>query len=214
MGDYANNILPAMNNIHNAILSAGLQDQIKVSTSVRLDVLSNTSPPSNSVIAVSYIGPIVQFLANTGGPLLVNIYPYFSYAYSNGQVPLDFSLFTAPGTVVYDNGYEYQNLFDAMVDSLYYAMEKIGHSNVNVVVSESGWPSYGGVSTTVENAQIYNQNLISHVTDGTPKRPGSLETYIFAMFMENLKTGDEVERNFGLFYPDQSPVYSVNFINT
>ncbi|KAJ3691721.1 hypothetical protein LUZ61_020885 [Rhynchospora tenuis] len=211
MGENASNILPAMHNIHNAIASAGLQDQIKVSTSVRFDVLSETSPPSNAVFSSSHMGPVVQFLANTNGPLLVNIYPYFSYAYSNGEVPLDFALFTAPDTVVYDNEYQYKNLFDAMVDSVYYAMEKVGYSNVNIVVSESGWPSYGGVGTTMENAQIYNQNLINHSAYGTPKRPGNLETYIFAMFMENMKTGDEVERHFGLFYPDQSPVYTVNF---
>ncbi|KAM0833379.1 hypothetical protein ACQ4PT_064293 [Festuca glaucescens] len=54
--------------------------------------------------------------------------------------------------------------------------------------------------------QAYNQNLINDVGNGTPKRPGPLETYIFAMFNENLKEGDETEKHFGLFNgPDKSP---------
>ncbi|KAK9168837.1 hypothetical protein Syun_000977 [Stephania yunnanensis] len=42
----------------------------------------------------------------------------------------------------------------------------------------------------LENTQTYNQNLIKHVcgTFETPKRPGkSLETYLFALFNEDLK---------------------------
>ncbi|KAJ4802197.1 hypothetical protein LUZ62_014763 [Rhynchospora pubera] len=211
MGNDANNILGAMSNIWDAICSAGRCGQIKVSTSVRFDVLTNTYPPSNTVFGASHMGPIVNFLKNTGNPLLVNVYPYFSYAGNQDQIRLDYALFTASGTVVTDGQYQYNNLFDAMVDSVYYALEKAGGSSVGVVVSESGWPSAGGAATTVDNARTYNQNLINHVRNGTPKRPGNLETYIFAMFNENQKTGDETERHFGLFYPNQTSVYSINF---
>ncbi|KAJ3691725.1 hypothetical protein LUZ61_020889 [Rhynchospora tenuis] len=211
MGNDANNILGAMSKIWDAICSAGRCGQIKVSTAVRFDVLANTYPPSNTVFGASHMGPIVNFLKNTGNPLLVNVYPYFSYAGNQGQIRLDYALFTASGTVVTDGQYQYNNLFDAMVDSVYYALEKAGGSSVGVVVSESGWPSAGGAATTVDNARTYNQNLINHVRNGTPKRRGNLETYIFAMFNENQKTGDETERHFGLFYPNQSPVYSINF---
>ncbi|KAJ3705776.1 hypothetical protein LUZ61_009481 [Rhynchospora tenuis] len=211
LGDGADNILPAMSKIWNALCSAGRCGQIKISTAVRFDVLKNTYPPSNTEFSVSFMAPIVNFLKNIGNPLLVNIYPYFSYAGNQDQIPLDYALFTASGTVVTDGQYQYQNLFDAMVDSVYYALEKTGASDVGLVVSESGWPSTGGVDTTVDNAQTYNQKLINHVPNGTPKRSGNLETYIFAMFNENQKKGDEVERHFGLFNPDQSPVYSIDF---
>ncbi|KAJ4802200.1 hypothetical protein LUZ62_014766 [Rhynchospora pubera] len=210
-GDDANNILPAMSKIWDAICSAGRQDRIMVSTAVRFDVLNNTYPPSNSVFSAPFMGPIVQFLNNMGNPLLANIYPYFAYVGNQGDIPLDYALFTATGTVVSDGQFQYQNLFSAMVDSVYSALEKAGGNNVPVVVSETGWPSYGGVGATVQNAQTYNQNLIRFLNYGTPRVPAYMEGYIFAMFNENQKPGDEVERNFGLFNPNQSPVYPIYF---
>ena len=80
-----------------------------------------------------------------------------------------------------------------------------------VVVSETRWPFAGGFAATVDNARRYNQAAIDHVRRGTPKRPGVLETYVFAMFNENQKPGEATEQNFGLFYPNKSPVYPITF---
>uniref|UniRef100_A0ACD5WMG6 Uncharacterized protein n=1 Tax=Avena sativa TaxID=4498 RepID=A0ACD5WMG6_AVESA len=104
-----------------------------------------------------------------------------------------------------------ENLFDAFVDTTYSALESAGAGSVGIVVSESGWPSAGDPAATTENAQTYNQNLINHVGLGTPKRSGAIETYIFAMFNEDKKTGLETERHFGLFNPDKSPAYPITF---
>lgn len=213
-GDKAQYVLPAMQNIQNALSAAGL-NQIKVSTSVSQGVIGGY-PPSAGVFsdqAKSTMQPIVQFLARNGAPLLVNVYPYFSYIYNRGSIRPEYALFTSPGTVVTDGQYKYQNLFDALVDTVYSAMEKVGAANVPIVVSESGWPSAGGdpAVTTAANAQTYNQNLIKHVGQGTPKRPGAIDTYIFAMFNENQKTGDETEKHFGLFNPNQQPAYPISF---
>ncbi|XXG53144.1 hypothetical protein AAC387_Pa03g1292 [Persea americana] len=210
-GDYslAQYVHPAMENIHEAISSAGLQDSIKVSTAVLLRVLGKSDPPSEGSFANeanNYMGPIVVFLARTGAPLLANVYPYFAYLGDPG-VNLEFALFTSAP----DGRSQYQNLFDSMVDALYSALEKAGGPNVKIVVSESGWPSLGDKGASKENAQTYNSNLIKHVPQGTPKRPGEIETYIFAMFNENNKDGGETEKNFGLFYPSKEPVYQINF---
>ena len=127
---------------------------------------------------------------------------------------LDYSLFTANGVVVHDGALGYSNLFDAILDATYSALEKVGGSNVDIVVSETGWPSGGnGVGATLENAKTYNNNVVAHVEKhaGTPKRPGkAIETYLFAMFNENQKP-EGTEQNFGLYQPDMTEVYHVDF---
>ncbi|OIW05598.1 hypothetical protein TanjilG_23384 [Lupinus angustifolius] len=204
-------VLPAIQNIQNAISSANLQGQIKVSHAIKTSLVANSYPPNDGVFsdsASSFIKPIVNFLVSNGAPLLANIYPYFSYKDNQQSITLNYALFTQQGT----NEVGYQNLFDAILDALYAALEKAGGSNVNVVVSESGWPSEGGVATSIENAGTYYKNLIDHVKGGTPKRPnGPIETYLFAMFDENLKIGDETEKHFGVFRPDKTPKYQLNF---
>uniref|UniRef100_N1QPY6 Glucan endo-1,3-beta-glucosidase GII n=1 Tax=Aegilops tauschii TaxID=37682 RepID=N1QPY6_AEGTA len=184
-----------------------------VSTAVKMSVLASSSPPSDGAFKDAYMTDVAQLLKATGAPLLANVYPYFAIK-GDPNIDLSYALFQQSTTTVSDNGLTYINLFDAMVDAVYTAMEKVGAAGVPIVVSESGWPSAGGVEASVENAQTYNQNLINHVGNGTPKRPGPLEMYIFAMFNENQKDGDETEKNFGLFNgPDKSPVYPLSFNN-
>ncbi|XP_074294721.1 glucan endo-1,3-beta-glucosidase-like [Silene latifolia] len=208
-------VLPAMQNIQNALNTANLGGQIKVSTAIYSAFIVNSFPPSMSTFKdISFMGPIVNFLNSNGSPLLANIYPYISYVGDEKDIQLNYALFTAPGTVVNDggNGLPYQNLFDALVDAVYAALAKAGGQNIPIVVSESGWPSDGGDSATASNAGTYYNNLINHVKNGTPLKPGQIETYLFAMFDENQKTGAATEQNFGLFTPDQQPKYGqLNF---
>nr|QYF06699.1 pathogenesis-related protein 2b [Allium sativum]QYF06700.1 pathogenesis-related protein 2b [Allium sativum] len=211
-GAQAQYVLGAMSNIINALGGAGLTDKIKVSTAVSLGVLGPAYPPSKTAFtadASQYLQGIVKFLVNTGSPLLANVYPYFSYKDNPTQISLQYALFTASGTVAQDGQYAYQNLFDALTDAVYASLEKIGGGSVRIVVSESGWPSAGGFAATVGNAQTYNTNLVNHVGKGTPRRSGqAIETFIFALFNENLKEAG-TESNFGLYYPNKQPVYSI-----
>ncbi|KAM7468822.1 hypothetical protein LguiA_007005 [Lonicera macranthoides] len=215
---YTGYVLLAMQNIHSAIVSAGLQDQIRVSTATYTGLLENTYPPSQGAFkgnVRSYIDPIIGFLVQHNLPLLVNVYPYFAYA-GDTQIPLEYALFTAPSPVVTDpdRNLQYKNLFDALLDSHYAALEKAGGPNVGIVVSESGWPSEGGTGASMDNAGMYYKNLINHVkgVSGTPRKPNkALEAFLFAMFDENSKHGAETERHFGLFTPNQQSKYEITF---
>lgn len=216
-GPQASYVVPAMENIQKAITSEGLDTKIKVTTATYTAVLKESYPPSKGSFVnehVPFLNSIIAFLARNQSPLLVNVYPYFTYI-QNRQINIEYALFTSPVAVVHDGQLEYQNLFDATVDALYSALERAGGGSLTIVVSESGWPSAGGDGevTTKENARIYNSNLINHVkANGTPKKPGSpIEAYIFAMFNENQKTGQETERHFGLFYPNKEPKYPIDF---
>ncbi|XVF56978.1 hypothetical protein PTKIN_Ptkin06aG0165300 [Pterospermum kingtungense] len=228
-------LVPAMEKIRNAIFAAGLGNQIKITTSIGSGTLGDRSfPPSKGYFKPEYrpvIDPVIRFLVSNQAPLLVSIYPYFSYD-RTPSISLEYALFEAQNPVVSDPPYQYNNLFDALVDTVYAAVENTGVLNKaaaldsggspRLVVSESGWPSGGhghrltstDAGTSTENARAYNQNLIIHVKGGrgTPRKPDvPIETYIFAMFDENIKQGDDVEKNFGLFYPNKQPKYQINF---
>ncbi|KAK4380109.1 hypothetical protein RND71_001971 [Anisodus tanguticus] len=206
-------IIPAMVNIYRVFGEAGLGNDIKVLTSVDMTLIGNSYPPSQGSFrndARWFIDPIVGFLRDTCAPLLVNIYLYFSYSGNPGQISLPYALFTAPNVVVQDGSRQYRNLFYAMLDSVYAAMDQSGGGSVGIVVSESGWPSAGAFRATTDNGATYLRNLIQHAKVGSPRKPGPIETYIFSMFDENNKN-PELEKHFGLFSPNKQPKYNLNF---
>ncbi|KAM4080062.1 hypothetical protein ACB094_09G162800 [Castanea mollissima] len=171
--------------------------------------VGNEVKPSDSFAQFLYrpiLDPVIRFLVNNGSPLLVNLYPYFSYIGNTKDIHLDYALFTAPSPVVTDPTeppLNYRNLFDALLDTVYSALEKANGGSLVIVISESGWPSDGGVATSLDNERTYITNLVQHVKGGTPKKPGRpIETYVFAMFDENNKTPD-FEKHWGLFSPNK-----------
>ncbi|PWA56877.1 Glycoside hydrolase, catalytic domain-containing protein [Artemisia annua] len=203
-----------MGNLNAALQSFNLGN-IPVSTSVGFALLASSYPPSSGEFKGDYQGMMQQisgFLSSHGFPLLLTAYPYFGYASDPSHIKLSYALMNSTETEVVDGSLSYTNMFDAMVDSVYWALEKVCVGGVDVVVVESGWPSNGnGEYTTPSLAQTDNQNLVRHANSGTPKKPGkSVETYVFALFNENQKAPG-VEQNFGLFNPDMSEVYYIDF---
>lgn len=101
------------------------------------------------------------------------------------------------------------------VDAVRSALDAMGFKDVEIVVAETGWPYKGDsneVGTSVENAKAFNGNLVAHLRSmvGTPLMPGkSVDTYLFALYDENLKPGPTSERSFGLFKPDLTMTYDI-----
>ncbi|KAJ4869731.1 Glycosyl hydrolase superfamily protein [Raphanus sativus] len=200
-------VLFAMSYIYDAVCGANLQNTIKVSTAVDMTLIGKSFPPSAGEFRGDvrwYIDPIIKFLANTNSVLLANIYPYFSYIGNPRDISLSYALFTSPNVIVWDGSRGYQNLFDALLDVVYSAVERSGGGSVPVVVSESGWPSNGGNAASFDNARAYYTGLAA-------RKPGrGVETYLFAMFDENQKN-PEYEKNFGLFFPNKQPKFQMAF---
>ncbi|KAF3442954.1 hypothetical protein FNV43_RR16872 [Rhamnella rubrinervis] len=214
-------VVPAMKNVLTALRKVGLHKKIKVSSTHSLGVLSRSFPPSAGAFNSShafFLKPLLEFLAENQSPFLIDIYPYYAYRDSLTNVSLDYALFQSSSEVIDPNtGLLYTNMFDAQIDALYFALMALNFRTIRIMVTETGWPSKGSpkeTAATPDNAQIYNTNLIRHVMNntGTPAKPGEkLDVYIFSLFNENRKPGLESERNWGLFYPDQTSVYSLDF---
>ncbi|XP_051152433.1 glucan endo-1,3-beta-glucosidase 13 [Andrographis paniculata] len=220
-GNVSAMVVPAMRNVLTSLKKAGLHRKIKVSSTHSLGVLSRSFPPSAGAFSsryASFLRPMLEFLAENESPFMANLYPYYAYRDSSSNISLDYALFKSSSEVIDSNtGLLYTNMFDAQIDAINFALMALNFRTIRVMVTETGWPSKGSpkeTAATVDNAQTYNTNLIRHVVNdtGTPAKAGQgVDVYIFSLFNENRKPGLESERNWGLFFPDQTSVYSLDF---
>ncbi|KAM0846793.1 hypothetical protein ACQ4PT_055445 [Festuca glaucescens] len=212
------NLVPAMRTLKAALVAAGYR-RIRVSTPSSLGILVDSQPPSATRFRdgwdVAVFAPMLQFLRRTSSPLVVNAYPYFGY---NGDT-LPYALARPnPGVRDAGTGITYTSMFEAQLDSVYSAMTKLGFEDVEILVGETGWPTKamdGQIGVSPAEAAEYIRYLIGEVSSGSgtplmPKR--TFETYIFALFNEDLKPGPVAERNFGMFQPDMTPMYDVGIM--
>lgn len=212
-------LLPAMQSVHAALVTLGLDTQVAVTTAHSLAIMASSYPPSAGAFRQDlsvYISQILNFHMKTGSPFLINAYPFFAYKADPKTVSLDFVLFQPnQGVVDPSSGLHYDNMLFAQIDAVYSALASLGYKKVPVHISETGWPSKGDedeIGATPDNARKYNGNLIKLMAanKGTPMRPDTdLNIFIFAMFNENLKPGPASERNYGLFKPDGTPAYAL-----
>ncbi|KAK4794486.1 hypothetical protein SAY86_012480 [Trapa natans] len=216
-----NALIQAMQNLHEVLVSRGLDRKIKVTTPHSMAVLATSFPPSASTFALTLLPTmtsIVQFLADTGGPFMVNAYPYFAYRDNPNSISLEYALLGNATGIRDPEGYTYTNMLDAQIDAVRSAIGALGFGNrsVQITVTESGWPSKGekgDAAATPDNARKYNTRLIERAQAnwGTPMSPKDrIEVFLFALFNENKKPGGVTERNFGMFNGDGSKSYDVD----
>ncbi|KAI3996968.1 hypothetical protein MKX01_021244 [Papaver californicum] len=95
-------------------------------------------------------------------------------------------------------------MFDAMVG--------LNFSGIPIVVTETGWPSLGGANEHDATMQNANRNLFRRVLSdlGTPSQPSTpISTYIYELFNEDKRPGPISEKNWGIFFPNGTTVYSL-----
>lgn len=214
-------VLPAMQGVYSALEELGLTNQVTVTTAHSVGILGNSYPPSSGSFRpelAEYLQPMLDFHSQIKAPFLINAYPFFAYKDNPDEISLDYVLFRPnPGMRDPDTGLHYDNMLYAQIDSVYSAIRQMGHNDIEVRVSETGWPSKGDpdeIGASPENAAAYNGNLMQRIErhEGTPGRPSEpINVHVFALFNENLKPGPSSERNYGLFYPDGTPVYNIGF---
>ncbi|KAL6897239.1 hypothetical protein ACP4OV_006935 [Aristida adscensionis] len=213
------NLIPAMRSLKAALNAAGYH-KIRVSTPHSLGILSVSQPPSASrfrpVDDRLVLAPMLEFHRKTRSPFMVNPYPYFGY---NGlTLPYALARPNAAGVLDPGTGITYTSMLLAQLDSVYSAMKALGFGDVEIAIGETGWPTKamdGQAGVGPGEAAEYIRYLIGETGAGrgTPLMPKrTFETYIFALFNENLKPGPVAERNFGLFQPDLTPVYDAGIM--
>lgn len=213
-------LLPAMKNVYSALEDLGLTDQVTVTTAHSVGILGSSYPPSSGSFRPDleeYLQPMLNFHSQIKSPFLINAYPFFSYKDNPNEVSLDYVLFRPNNSGMTDpyTGLHYDNMLYAQIDSVYSAIRQMGHTDIRIQISETGWPSKGDpdeIGASPENAAAYNGNLMRRVErqEGTPGRPiEPINVYVFALFNENLKPGPASERNYGLYYPNGNPVYNI-----
>ncbi|KAK1644492.1 hypothetical protein QYE76_062297 [Lolium multiflorum] len=207
-------LVPALQNVYDALPP---NSSIKVSTVNAMDVLASSDPPSSGTFKpalAAALDPLLAFLSKTGSPFLVNPYPYFAYQDDPRPDTLAFCLFQPnAGRPDAGSGLTYTSMFDAQVDAVRAALDAKGYKDVEVVVAETGWPHSGGADeagASVENARAFVSGLVSHLRSmvGTPRMPGkSVDTYLFAVYDEDLKPGKASEKSFGVFQTTLTETY-------
>ncbi|KAK9151716.1 hypothetical protein Syun_010025 [Stephania yunnanensis] len=222
-------LLPAIQFIHQVLVSLILDDRIKISTPHSQSIILDPFPPSqaffNQTLVSPILLPLLQFLSKTRSPLMLNLYPYYVFMQNKGLVPINNSLMDPlppskemvdPNTLLH-----YTNVFDAMIDAAYFSMKNLNITDVPVLVTESGWPSNGDSSrepfATAENAEKFNSNLIKHVMGraGSPVHPEiTSSVYIYELFNEDLRRSPVSEAYWGLFNGDGTPSYLLSVANS
>ncbi|KAG6678845.1 hypothetical protein I3843_14G100600 [Carya illinoinensis] len=212
-------LLPAMQTVNRVLVNLELDKQVTVTTAHSLTILGNSYPPSAGTFRqdlAQYIQPLLKFHSEINSPFLINAYPYFAYKDNPDQVSLEYVLFQPnQGMIDPNTNLHYDNMLYAQIDAVYSAMKAMGHTDIEVKVSETGWPSKGDANeagATPQNAGLYNGNLLQRIAErqGTPAKPSTpIDVHVFALFNENLKPGPASERNYGLYYPDGTPVYNI-----
>lgn len=196
---YSSKLLPAMRGCAKALRELSL-GAVKVVTPLDTSCLQCSYPPSGGKFKtelVPILKQIITFAVNTASVLCFNIYPFFARQHASEA----FSLFgDDPGYT--DKGRRYTNLFDAQYDSVVHAVAKMGINRANrleIVVTETGWPSSGEGVATPLNTSRYARGVFEASRNGTPMKPGGKSIFLFELYDENLKHGPEFEKHFGVF---------------
>ncbi|XP_047318636.1 probable glucan endo-1,3-beta-glucosidase A6 isoform X2 [Impatiens glandulifera] len=218
-------LVPSMYRIQKSLAKFGLLRKVRVTTSLAMDVLQASYPPSNGTfradISTQIIKPMLKFLNRAKSFVFIDVYPYFAWASDPVNINLDYALLSANNIKVTDpvTGLTYTNILDQMIDAVYFAMKRMGYPKLRIFIAETGWPNGGDIDQTganVNNAAIYNRNVIKKFTTvpaiGTPAKPGVvIQAVLFALYNENMKTGQGSERHFGVLYPNGSSIYGLDF---
>lgn len=217
-------LLPTMQFLHSALLAADLHYQVKVSSPHSILRIPKPFPSCTATFNLKWKSLMHQFLLslkNTDSSFLLNAYPYYGHSKGEDIFTIDNSFFRSlpsnkqimdPKTPL-----NYSSTFDAIVDAAYYAMQGLDVYVIPIIVTEFRWPRLDGTKepeTMVDNALVYNRNLIRHVLDGctTPSQPNkAVGAYLYELFNEGYRPEHVSEKNQECVSLNRNTVYPLIF---
>ncbi|KAG6382712.1 hypothetical protein SASPL_157584 [Salvia splendens] len=141
-------LLPAMQSVNSAVTNIGLNKEISETTAHSFAILSSSFPAG-------------------------------SCRASPDEISLSYALFQpSPGTIDATTNLHYDNMLFAQIDAVYAAIKAMEHTDIQVKVSETGWPSKGDVDEDLKTGPVSEQNYGLFYLDGTPVYNVGLQGYI------------------------------------
>jgi len=174
-------------------------EHTKVSIPFSSSIFGKSDPVKDTKFKGDYRGAlseIIDILDENNGPFSVQWYPYFTCADPAFAYLLDYCLGNGPIANKEEHGYS--SMLEAQVDATYYAMkELVPNNNVEIMVTETGWPTAGNYVASVDNARSYYENTLALMSNPSSKL---YQKYIFFfdLFDED-KKDNERERSFGIY---------------
>jgi len=99
-------------------------------------VFANSYPPSSCTFrddVAPFMKPLLAFFWQIQSPFYINAYPFLAYKSDPITIDINYALFEHnKGILDPKTKLHYDNMFDAMVDASYAALEKAGYTKVPV----------------------------------------------------------------------------------
>ncbi|KAK2982734.1 hypothetical protein RJ640_025150 [Escallonia rubra] len=214
-------VVGAAINIQTALIKANLENKVKVVVPCSYDAFqSDSGLPSKGHFRSDVNKTMIElltFLNKHRSPFFVTISPFLSYYQNKKNISLDFALMKETARSHNDSHKIYKNNFDLIYDTLVTALLTAGSPQIDIVISQIGWPTDGAANATSSIAEVFMKNLMDHLhtKPGTPRRPKDppMETYIISLLDEDQRSIaiGSFERHWGVFTFDGQAKYHVDF---
>lgn len=212
IGKYDNFSLPDFNKAMNyikALVPASIKFSAIVNTvSILGDSYDARTHPSDCKVMDWYVQLLtsLQDLNGSPIPIFVRIMPYFLL--TEGIPLVNYLLYDGTEPYMIDGKYWYRQVFDAMIDSIFCAVNDAGFSKMEMYVV-SGWPTKGPKpEASFAKAKIYNHNLLKHVGKSTPRENKPAEILVYSLVDEDkLETTVNEFKHLGTFLPWQNMTF-------
>jgi hypothetical protein len=212
-GRYSALLMPVFLGLRAAFEAVGVAERIKLTTPFDMSILEVSYPPSAGRLRPNCEGvvkDVLYFLRNNGGSFMINVYPPITL-HENPSIETPFATGERGAGGYDDAGRHYDNLFDAQIDAVYAAIERVGYATDDFIIGEVGWATAGGHCFHRRNAEAFLRSFLERRRRGTPRIRKPIPAFQFAFIDEDMKDTvggrAEYERSWGLFDANDEKKY-------